>query len=453
MKIRNKIVFTFTGLVSFVMLFSFTLIYYLSKRFIERDFYDLVSEKATLTAWKYFEKDEMSDALYQKMIEKGAKILPEASETVLDTKQKARIHDSLAQIFPEDLVSDLLSGKNVQYRNHEKQAVGIYYPDNQGVFIVVVTAVNKLGSLEQRKLLELLVIIFLGSMIFIFLLGNLYATNVLFPIASILRNIKRIKATNLSLRLKENDRNDELSELATTFNQMLDRLENSFNVQRNFIHNASHELKNPLTAILGETEIALRKSRTNEEYTGALNRISYEAGRLDTLTRSLFSLAQTEFEMTGAKREEIRMDELIWEIRDHFEKTAYKGRIDIHYPELPGLPELITISGIPSLMMIAITNIMDNALKFSNENRVDVTLRTELKNIVIRVTDRGIGIPEHELANLFQPFSRATNAVAYKGSGIGLSLVSRIITLHNGTIQVSTSVGRGTTIEVKLPSI
>jgi signal transduction histidine kinase len=234
---------------------------------------------------------------------------------------------------------------------------------------------------------------------------------------------------------------------------MLDRLENSFALQKNFINNASHELKNPLTAILGETEIALSKKRTPEEYATTLDKIQAEGERLNELIRNLLSLAQTDVDLSNLKKEEIRMDELIWEIKEHFDKTNYKGRIEVHFPDLPESSDLITITGIPSLLKIAIINIIDNACKFSGHHKVDVTLETHTSSIQLHVRDSGIGIPEVEIKNLFQPFFRASNALAFKGTGIGLSLVKKIISMHNGTIGISSVPGKGTIVEVNFNKI
>lgn len=448
MKIRHKIVFTFAGLVSVVLLFSFLFVYYLTSHSREKDFYDQVLEKTNLTAWKYFEKDEMSTIVYEKVMARYAKSLPDAEEIVLNTNNEKVVYDSLKKILPDYLIHDLWAGKTIRFQLQDKQGVGIYYPDNQGVFIVIVTATDRFGIAQQQKLLKELLLIFFFSVVFVFLIGQIYARNVLHPISSILSNVKRIRATNLSLRLKEINGTDELAELTRTFNQMLERLENSFTLQKNFIRNASHELKNPLTAILGETEITLNKQRTPEEYIVSLHKVMEEAERLDQLTSNLLSLAQTDFDLSNMKKDEIRLDELIWEIKELFDKTKYKGRIEVHFPVLPETSDLITIMGISSLLKIAIMNIIDNACKFSSPHKVDVILNANLNNIQLRIEDKGIGIPELEMNNLFQPFFRASNAYAYRGSGIGLSLVQKVITLHRGAIFVSSSIGKGTVIEI-----
>ncbi len=448
MKIRHKIVLTFAGLVSFVLLCSFSFIYYLSTHYREKDFYDLVLEKANLTAWKYFEQDEMSPNVYGKVTTRYNRSLSDSEEIVLNTKNRKATNDSLKKILPNNLIQDLWARKTIKFRVQDKQGVGIFYPDNQGEFIVIVTATDKFGIWQQKKLLEMLVVIFSGSVVFVFLIGQIYARNVLLPISSILSNVKRIRATNLSLRLKEIDGADELAELTHTFNQMLERLENSFILQKNFIRNASHELKNPLTAILGETEVTLNKQRTPDEYVITLHKIMDEAERLDQLSSNLLSLAQTDFDLSSLKKDEIRLDELIWEIKELFDKTKYKGRIDVHFQILPETSDPIIILGVSSLMKIAIWNILDNACKFSGSHNVDITLRTNLNNIQLQIKDAGIGIPELEMQNLFQPFFRASNAVAYRGSGIGLSLVHKIITIHNGEITISSVLSKGTVVEI-----
>jgi signal transduction histidine kinase len=415
---------------------------------MEKNFYDLLQEKANLTAWKYYEKDEMSENLYEKLIVRYSKSLPDAEEIVFDTKNKAALTDSLQNIIPKDYLVRLLKKETIRFRHEEKQSVGLYYADNQGNFVVIITAVDKFGIHQRQKLLEVMLLVFLGSFIFMFLIGRFYATNVLSPIVAILKNIRRIRATNLSLRLKEKPGNDELAELTRTFNQMLDRLENSFTLQKDFIHNASHELKNPLTAILGETEVALSKERTTEEYIITLNKIMAEAERLNQLTKNLLSLAQTDFDLSTFKKDEIRIDELIWDIKDHFDKSTYKGRIGIHFPVLPDSSDQITISGVKNLLQIAFVNLIENACKFSGQQKVDIVLNASQKDIQLQIVDRGIGIPEAEIGNLFQPFFRASNAITYKGSGIGLSLVHKIITMHGGTIAISSVSGKGTTVEI-----
>jgi signal transduction histidine kinase len=447
MKIRRKISLIFTILTSIVLLVSFAVVYYLSGKYSQADFYDRLLGKATLTAWKYFEKDEMAVQGYQKIIEDYNQTLPEAKEIVMDVADTPKVKDSLLKIMPLTLANELLKGGKVRFKHKSVQGVGLYYPDNQGNFIVIISAVDKYGIKKQENLLKILLLIFFGSIVFIYVIGHVYARKMLAPIVHVLRNVQLINATNLSLRLEENKGNDELAELVRMFNQMLERLEDSFTMQRNFIHNASHELKNPITAILGESEIALNRKRQVEEYIATIKIIVSEAERLDQITRNLLALAQADFDLSSKPLEEIHLDKLISEVHESFEKTNYRGRLEVHIAKKQP-NEKYVIYGIHYLLYMAIANIVENACKFSGIHKVKIYLDNLDDHIYISVIDKGIGIPTENLQDIFQPFYRGSNALSFKGNGIGLSLVEKIVKLHKGKIKVDSKTNSGTMVEL-----
>lgn len=448
MKIRRKITLTFSLLTSIVLVLSFSIIYFLTEHYTKNDFYGRLFEKADFTAQKYFEEDELSKQVYQEILEKNSKNLPEANSLVLNTINKKAVNDSLVNLIPPNLIKQLISGKNIKFQIKERQGVGLYYPDNQGIFIIVVTAIDKIGIQKQQNLLKILLVIFLCSIIFMYFIGQFYAKKVFAPVSHILSNVKRINATNLKLRLQENEGNDELTELSQVLNQMLERLDHSFDMQKNFIQNASHELKNPLTAIIGETEITLSKERSVDEYILSLTKVAIEAERLDFLTKNLLSLARTDFEINASGKKEIRIDELLWEIKDYFDKTPYKDRLIFKMSDLPDNSNALTIMGLPDLLIIALNNLIDNACKFSGYLPVEIKLAANDKLIKLSISDQGIGIPENEKNNLFQPFFRASNTHAYKGSGIGLTLAARIIKMHKGTLKIDSINGKSTVVKI-----
>jgi len=450
MKIRQKIAFIYTIITCVILLSAFSFAYYLSASFTERNFYLRLEEKASFTAWKYFEEDELSGDAYRLVIEKYIQNLPDAHEIVLNTSNIQYVKDSLSKIIPTHLINRVLSHDLIKFRKGDRQGVGLYYPDNQGNFIIIITAIDKYGVLKQRHLLEVLIGIFFVSIVFVFLMGEFYAQRVLSPLVSIMRNVRKINATNLSLRLEEKSGNDELTELTRMFNQMLERLEDSFALQKNFIHNASHELKNPITAILGETEVALNKQRSVAEYIATLNVVMGESERLEQLTRNLLVLAQADVDLSSMTLQEIHLDDLVIEIKESLDKTLYKSRIHVKISK-PLHEKGLRISGIQNLLYSAIFNLLDNACKFSGNKQVELSLKDTKEFILLTIKDKGIGIPDAEIKNLYQPFFRASNAMSIKGSGIGLSLVKKIIGLHNGSIKVKSNVGVGTFVEINLP--
>jgi len=204
---------------------------------------------------------------------------------------------------------------------------------------------------------------------------------------------------------------------------------------------------------MGEAEISLSKTRSVDQYINSLLKINDEAERLDIITRNLLNLAQADFEITEQNREEIQLDELLYEIGEYFGKSKYLNRIVFHISDLQGTSKSFTVYGIHNLLQTALTNVLENALKFSMDEPVDVSLKEKNRTIILTVSDKGIGIPENERKDLFQPFFRATNAYTYKGSGIGLALAHKIIRLHGGTIDIHSSPGTGTIVEIQISSL
>ena len=198
-------------------------------------------------------------------------------------------------------------------------------------------------------------------------------------------------------------------------------------------------------------EVTLLKPRTTEEYILTLNKISSEADRLDILTRNLLNLAQTDFDIIDLQTQSIQLDDLLLEIQQHFEKIGNKGQVKIHLTNLPEVSEHLSIKANLNFLRIAISNVVDNACKFSGTKEVLITLEIKYHQILISVKDQGVGIPENEIKNIFQPFFRASNVTAYKGFGIGLSLTEKIVKLHKGTIEISSNSLSGTEVKLTFP--
>jgi signal transduction histidine kinase len=271
------------------------------------------------------------------------------------------------------------------------------------------------------------------------------------PITQITEKVKQINLENLHLRLQEKGDKDELDELANTFNNMLNRMETSFNTQNNFISNASHELRTPLTAIIGEADVTLNKTRTVEEYIETLKVILEEAENLDNKTQALLFLAQTGFNGKTVKFDKVRMDQLLWDVKATTEKINPKSRIVIDMSLLPENPMKLKVNGNNQLLHLAVSNIIINACKYSKCDPVNVSLGSTDSHILLVVKDTGIGIPENEMAYIYDPFFRASNTQNFEGYGIGLPLTRNIIRMHGGELLVSSIQNVGTTVQIKLP--
>jgi signal transduction histidine kinase len=246
--------------------------------------------------------------------------------------------------------------------------------------------------------------------------------------------------------------NDEMSQLAQTFNNMLNRLETAFETQNNFISNASHELRTPLTIISGEVELAMKTIEDTAKQGKALAKIKDEAERLEHILTSLLGLAQSGFNGKNQPWEEVRMDELLWEIKESVNQVHPNSKIEIDFTKLPDDEELLTLRVNKNLIKLAISNIVNNACKYSNENLVSISIESNANMLSIAVTDRGIGIPQTDIQHIFEPFYRASNTNDFKGYGVGLPLSLNIIRLHRGSIAIKSQEGVGTEIKVLLPT-
>jgi signal transduction histidine kinase len=263
--------------------------------------------------------------------------------------------------------------------------------------------------------------------------------------------VNSISTDNIHLRLDDNHNSVEINRLATTFNNLLNRIEIAIETNKNFISNASHEFGTPLTAIIGEADVALLKDRTIVEYQETLQKILKQSERLNKISQSLLFLAQIGYKENKLNFTIIRTDELIMQANEIMNQLIPKNNIKIDFDLLPENPKKLKVLGNKELLILAMTNILTNACKYSSNKPVIVSLASTNNQIVIIVKDQGIGIPESELPFIFDPFYRASNTAAYDGYGIGLPLTQNIIKIHKGELIISSVLHIGVTIQVKLP--
>ncbi|MGB6153629.1 MAG: HAMP domain-containing sensor histidine kinase [Pricia sp.] len=453
MSLRAKITAIFILLTGLFQIVIFVLIYFFYKEYTESEFYLRLKQRATIAAQAYLEKDEVTSEIYESIRLRHLQTLPDEKEALhlVDTKNKT-VPSNLRDSLPEAFVKRIFRNNYAELKIDDVFSIGLLYEDNQGDFMILLSARDLYGTGKLKNLRNILVVAFLVSMIFIAILGRYFAKQALSPISEINKKVNVIRAENLNLRLEKSHGKGELADLTNTFNNMLDRLETSFETKSSFVQNASHELKNPLTAIIGQTEVALTNARTEKEYILALQAIETEANRLNDLLNSLFRLAYADQDSAGLEIVTIRADELLLDLRSEYEVDAL-DRINYSFRFLPDNSDELIFKGSHELIKIALTNILDNALKYSKNESVDLDVRTVAGTILISIKDFGIGISENDIENVFEPFYRGSNARKFKGFGFGLSLANKIIRLHGGEMKIHSKLGQGTLVEVKLPNI
>ena len=438
MKIGSKIALFYTVITVAAIAVVVLVFYFFTSRYINNLYDSYLAEKAFLTAQKHWEKDEVDESSYQEIQQKYNELLPQAQEVLLNIDSVPAITDSLNKYLDANQQVRLFKSIPVAFVYGKLRGSALYYPDNEGNFVVLVMASNHYGHDIQEHILVLAVFLLLVSCGFIYLIGRLYANRILRPLQHILKELKRIRGNNLNIRMKAFDNKDELDELIRTLNDMLDRVDTAFQAEKSFISNASHELNNPLTAIQGECEISLLKERSAAEYIESLQRISTESKRIILLIKHLLFLSRQDKELLQNAREQI---DLVVLLRD----------LCLQYPQVAFSTELAEgqahITANYHLLRVALQNIIDNARKYSKE-QVEICVGMHDGNWVIEVEDYGIGIPEDEIKHIFHSFYRASNTREYAGQGIGLSLSMKILAVYGGKITINSQVNKYTRVTV-----
>ncbi|MBK0403835.1 HAMP domain-containing histidine kinase [Adhaeribacter sp. BT258] len=454
MTFRSRLTLAFSLLIAAVLIAVCTFVYFQAKDFTHRQFFQRLYERGLITGQLFLERDELSAKSMDKVRQKYLNKLNEEVLTVYNSDLQPRfLLDSSNAGAPTQLLEQIRKDKYVEFWEGDRQVVGFFYHDNEGNFFIIASAKDATGLEKLANLKNAMIFSVLGSLLLVLTLGYFLSQQVLRPIREIVSEVNKIRASNLHLRVKGRSSKDEIAELTQTFNQMLERLELSFEMQKSFIANASHELRNPLTAISGEIEVALLKDRSVPEYKTSLQTLQNETNRLQKLTSDLITLAQTGFDEQEIQRESVRLDELLLEVKQELESPQTgNSRIRLHLENLPDFPEKLTVPGNRNLLKIALQNILENALKFSDQAPVAVTFSYQNSGISITVKDSGIGIPAEEISYVFQPFYRAQNARSRQGTGIGLSLTDKIMKLHHGQITIESHQHKGTTVTVKFKS-
>jgi heavy metal sensor kinase len=282
--------------------------------------------------------------------------------------------------------------------------------------------------------------------------GYFLARKSLAPIASMNQQTHRISAESLSQRLDVTNPRDELGRLATTINELLGRLENSFNEQQRFIADASHELRTPLAVLRGETEIALAKQRTLDEYEESLSLIQEEAERLSRIVEDLFLLARQPIETPAAlSKERVSLNDAVKDCARAAQVLATRKGVRL---TTENNSALIDLNGDKELITRMILNLLDNAVKYTPAGgEILLALTRQNGNAEIVVRDTGVGIPEQDRQRVFDRFYRVDKARsrALGGAGLGLSIVRWIVEVHGGEIHIDSVPGRGSTFTVDLP--
>lgn len=268
------------------------------------------------------------------------------------------------------------------------------------------------------------------------------------PISDIADNMDNITSENLNKRLTNPNSKDEIKRLTVTFNNLLDRLQQSFIREKQFIGDVAHELKTPIATLKGGIELALSKDRQKTEYQKTLSESLIDIDRITSLLHNILDLAWIGADKNISKGKSFSLSDTLFELNEIAIKLSAQKQIKVKSNIQPN----IMIFGDEGKITRAILNIIDNATKYTpKKNLIYISLRKSMNEAVVEIKDSGIGIPKNDLEHIFERFYRGSKTSKILGSGLGLAISQGIINAHKGIIKVDSLLGKGTTVKITLP--
>ena len=448
MNIRTRLTLLFVLLVASIMLLFTVSVYYLYDQFRQQEFHQRLEEQAVTTVRLREDVGEFPQGDLPLISDEQVTIYNDRGVALYNQwKNRPRFPVTTSFLLK-------VTPHHSQYiRIGDVEAVGVRHINSKGSPLIIVASGNdRYGLSKLDRLREILFFGWLLSLVIVGIAGYLFATDALRPVSELIGQVNSISATNIHERLRVGRQRDELADLASTFNDLLTRLEEAFVLQKSFVSHASHELRTPLTVMMGQIEVTRLQARSTDEYEIAFDALLDEVKSMIRLVNGLLELARANADAVTLNYQPLRIDELLWQAQSQLVNKIPNYQIDIDFDNLPNQEEELVIIGEESLLQTAFQNLMENGCKYSPDKRVSVRISFERGQVLLTFSDQGYGISETDIPHIFEPFYRSEMTMTVKGHGIGLALTQRIIELHKGQIRVESTVGKGTTFRINLPT-
>lgn len=399
-----------------------------------------LSSKALLIAIYYLEQDELSLAEHSQIKRQVEREISMSDVVLIDSlndlvRGDMRSVTALSENFVERVRKEgtafLNSDNNFYY--------GIYYEDNQGDFVVISRESKEEFNEQMQSLLHVLLGAFLFGVVVIYLFSNYLGRFAYRPIVDVIKQIGKRDSDNFNQPLSISKAYTEIQDLVETYNHFVDRIAETFKVQKNFIDYVSHELRTPIAALLGTLEVTQSKQRSEKEYKEVITLLKGYAFDLQEALEQMMLLsgAKTSFDF-----ERIRIDEIIWQLVE--DMTIYhQAKIEVNLAVDD--PAYLELEGNDKLLELALRNLLSNAIKYSDNQLVKIDLAIQNSKLELSIQDKGIGIIAEDIPQITQNFYRGTNASSYQGKGVGLSIANIIFNMHQVRMSIYSGI-QGTNI-------
>lgn len=435
MKLQTRISLIVSTLFTILFGLASTVIFVLYSNFRKEEFIERLKVKA-LSNIKLLVDVKGVDKQLLKMIDQNTiNQLYDEKTLIFDSNYKliySSIDDAKINWSVQDL-KYLKKNKTLFKQQGNYEVYGIFYDTNYKDFYALISATDDYGKRKLLYLRYILIISYVFFTVLCWILTSFAVKKLMNPLGLFHQKIKNINENNLETRIEIVSQTNEIDLIANEFNFMMDRIQLSYQKQKEFTAHASHELRTPLSRITAQIENTVANKETNNESKLFLNKILTDVNQLTELIHSLLILSKLD-NKNFHDSELNRMDEIIFSSIEKLNQSFPEAVIQFDIEESEALDSALEIKGSKNLLEIAIGNVLKNAFLYSDNKQANVIISVKDKNLIISISNTGKTLDAEEQSKLFEPFSRGKNALGITGFGLGLRIVQRILTLHGAQI-------------------
>lgn len=421
------------------------LIYALYLNNAEKSIYENLKKTTYIIALFHLEEDELNNSEFAKVKTQFREIVSNSYYQVYDEKDIVSYGSQSASLtIKADILNAIREEQHLSFSDGDFFCHGIFYKDNQGDFVVIAREKKEILAEQINLLLWILIPAFLLSIVVIIFLSKWIAHIAYRPFRKVIREVNNISTDDLTVHIESPKTADELEDLIATFNTLLAKISETVIIQRNFVSYVSHEFKTPLSSMLGNLEVFSLKDRSPEEYEEVSQKLVQEIYQMKDILNTL--IVVSDLRKDADTLTPTRIDEIIWQIVAKLSERYPSSKILVNLNILPEDEQMLTVTQDRTQLLMALFNLIENAVKYSQGNTVDIHISKKNGLLQISIIDKGIGIPSDQLANISKPFYRADNANMMQGSGIGLSIALRILEKNSIEYSISSEMNIGTLV-------
>lgn len=438
MTLKNRISLLVSLLFTILFGLASTVIFVLYSNYRKEEFRDRLEIKALSNIKLLVNVKQIDNQLLKIIDQNSINKLYDEKTLVFDSNYKL-IYSSIDDAKINWSVNDLKylkKNKTFFKQQGDYEVYGVFYDTNDKDFYALISATDDYGKKKLLFLRYTLIISYIFFTCICWLLTSFMVKKAMNPLHAFHQKIKNINENNLDTRIESNSSKNEIDLIADEFNFMMDRIEISYQKQKEFTAHASHELRTPLSRMTSQIENGIADPDIEPKNKTFLTSILADVNHLSELINSLLILSKIDNRRPD-QQDTQRIDEILFASIEKINKIFPDFVILFEMEENDDLDFILEVNGNKNLLEIAITNVLKNAYIYSDNKQAQVKISTENGLLVLSISNSGNTLNETEQQNLFQPFMRGENAKGITGFGLGLRIVNRILNLHNANITYS----------------